>query len=458
MKIGIDNFRNFKAQNFAFSRVNILIGENSSGKSSLLKFLLALKQTLNDKTINLRLSGRYVDLGNFEDVIYQHKLDERITFSFEDHEEYNDFYFKFMTDGMEDEEERKVVEYGIRQILRNGIIHPMSIEFSMDKNLKSHQTIEIKFSNIGLGKLVLTHNPEKSEGSLEKIMDNPTCNLIYMSEDREYHLNEIKYEPEGFTSIVVRGSLKAQCEEVFDDQAGFFKLSYFLVMQNYVRFFLQKIHFVNPLKADPKRFHAIRDPEPSPSINIDQIVNFLAGENEPSKYFMNKMTEALNDLNVAESIKLVEEDKISVAQLSVKIKNTWSNIIDVGYGVALQIPLIFQNIASNLRGGEILLVEQPEVHLHPKLQANLIETLLKQGESSTFFIETHSEHIVRKLQSLIKNGKYGLKSDNVTVHYFRGDNDKFNISSHVIDERGKLHPNFPSGFFDNSYHLAKELL
>ncbi|HWY10784.1 MAG TPA: AAA family ATPase [Bacteroidia bacterium] len=81
MKIGIDNFRSFKGQEFGFSKVNILIGENSAGKSSLLKFILALKQTMNKGT-NLKLHGEYVDLGNYQEVIYYHELSNKLRFSF----------------------------------------------------------------------------------------------------------------------------------------------------------------------------------------------------------------------------------------------------------------------------------------------------------------------------------------------------------------------------------------
>mgnify|MGYP000250566132 CR=1 FL=1 len=99
-----------------------------------------------------------------------------------------------------------------------------------------------------------------------------------------------------------------------------------------------------------------------------------------------------------------------------------------------------------------------EVHLHPSLQSKFIETLLSLGERNKYFIETHSEHIIRKLQVLIKNNEYDLKSEDVTIHYFKRGTDKFEITNHVINENGKLTPKFPGGFFDNSYNLIKDLL
>ncbi|MGB1038028.1 MAG: AAA family ATPase, partial [Bacteroidia bacterium] len=54
--LNLHNFRSFQNQKFNFSRINIFIGENSGGKSSLLKFLLSLKQTLESPNeFNLKL-------------------------------------------------------------------------------------------------------------------------------------------------------------------------------------------------------------------------------------------------------------------------------------------------------------------------------------------------------------------------------------------------------------------
>ncbi len=57
--LNIHNYRSFQNQNLKFSRINILIGENSGGKSSLLKFLLALKQTI-DSPVKLILNSKEI--------------------------------------------------------------------------------------------------------------------------------------------------------------------------------------------------------------------------------------------------------------------------------------------------------------------------------------------------------------------------------------------------------------
>lgn len=120
---------------------------------------------------------------------------------------------------------------------------------------------------------------------------------------------------------------------------------------------------------------------------------------------------------------------------------------------------MFQALLSEeTEEGETLLIEQPEVHLHPSLQAKFIETILGIGNKNKYFIETHSEHIIRKIQVLVKNKTFGLQPDDVSIYYFKRVEDRFEISNHKIDMDGKLSPIFPSGFFDSSYTLIKELL
>ncbi len=172
------------------------------------------------------------------------------------------------------------------------------------------------------------------------------------------------------------------------------------------------------------------------------------------------MNKTIKEFGIAEEIEVIKDKQLPVLALHVKTKDFWSNITDVGYGVSLQLPILLQAILSEhyTKRGETILIEQPEVHLHPTLQAKFIETLLSMGSKNNYFIETHSEHIIRKLQVLIKNKQYGLKPEDISIQYFKRDPKKFSVSSHSIDSDGKLNPSFPSGFFDTSYSLVKQLL
>lgn len=96
-KLKVHNYRSFQSQEFNFSRINILIGENSGGKSSLLKLLLALKQTLDSPSEgNLKLNGDYTNLGNFDEVVYYRKKNRKIKIGFESDVNYFQFFLNFL--------------------------------------------------------------------------------------------------------------------------------------------------------------------------------------------------------------------------------------------------------------------------------------------------------------------------------------------------------------------------
>ncbi len=108
-----------------------------------------------------------------------------------------------------------------------------------------------------------------------------------------------------------------------------------------------------------------------------------------------------------------------------------------------------------------LLIEQPELHLHPKLQSQLAklfaDTIKKSKNENFLIIETHSEHLIRKIQVLIANGE--LDRDKVSVLYFDNKDGKpTEVEEMKIDEKGLFVKDWPDGFFDDSKNLALEML
>jgi len=107
-----------------------------------------------------------------------------------------------------------------------------------------------------------------------------------------------------------------------------------------------------------------------------------------------------------------------------------------------------------------LMIEQPELHLHPKLQSLLAEiftdTILDIDEENSIIIETHSEHLIKKIQIMVANGKIDL--DKIGVFYFDNNEGISNIKNMKIESNGFLKETWPNGFFDDSADLSWELL
>ncbi len=102
-------------------------------------------------------------------------------------------------------------------------------------------------------------------------------------------------------------------------------------------------------------------------------------------------------------------------------------------------------------------IEEPEIHLHPRYQSLLAEMFVDayKNYNIRFIIETHSEYLIRKIQTLI--AKQCITQDDVAIHYIA--KDKYQTVKQIaIKEDGRLANAFGSGFFDEADNLAMDLL
>lgn len=109
------------------------------------------------------------------------------------------------------------------------------------------------------------------------------------------------------------------------------------------------------------------------------------------------------------------------------------NIADVGFGVSQTLPvLVALNVAKS---GQLVYIEQPEIHLHPRAQAAMAELLANAaGREVRVVAETHSSILIRKVQTLVAQGK--LKPEIVKLHWFERKDGVTTIRSADLDERG----------------------
>ncbi len=145
-------------------------------------------------------------------------------------------------------------------------------------------------------------------------------------------------------------------------------------------------------------------------------------------------------------------------QLQVKVRTgPHANIVDVGYGVSQSLPILVDVMTagesdrggSRGRGakGRSFLLQQPEVHLHPRGQAELanlfIEAFKKRGHR--FLIETHSDYVVDRVRISVRKGL--LKPDDVSILYFEPTGNAVTIHNLTLDEHGNLR-DAPAGYRD----------
>lgn len=455
----LHNYRSFQNQNLNLSRINILIGENSGGKSSVLKLLLALKQTLDSPTeVNLKLTGDYTDLGNYDEVVYYKNKRKNIVVGFEVGPEYFDFFINYFPLTGADLSNSKINEF--KEIVNDYSNSKTKLVFTFSSKLNQHSSIKTKITNDKIGSLEIIQ--KKGEGASRFI---PACDLMFEYKKLKGELLNCTTVPEGFLTLL-NPDFRKKCEEIFGKQSNyvFYTSAFLLIAQNYIEDYIQKIRFVNPIGTALKRFYFKEDKKATYKLmDIEKFVNILyddSAKGRGAKSQLELLNKTIKEFGIAEEVEVVKDKQLPVLALNVKTKDFWSNITDVGFGVSMQIPILFQAILSErfTRDREIILVEQPELHLHPALQAKFIEVLLGLGNKNIYFIETHSEHIIRKLQVLVKANKFNIKPDDISIHYFKRKPKKFEITEHKINQDGKLNPLFPEGFYDTSYTLVKQLL
>lgn len=123
---------------------------------------------------------------------------------------------------------------------------------------------------------------------------------------------------------------------------------------------------------------------------------------------------------------------------------------DVGYGVSQVLPIVAQCLRFSDR---VICIEQPELHLHPRLQGNLAELLVEatkaSGAGNQIIAETHSEHILLRIQRLIRQEQL-LPQDVSVLYVDQDERGAASVQRVRLGDQGEFLDPWPTGFFDDS--------
>ncbi|MBM3333709.1 DUF3696 domain-containing protein [Candidatus Sumerlaeota bacterium] len=204
-----------------------------------------------------------------------------------------------------------------------------------------------------------------------------------------------------------------------------------------------------PIRTRPKRtYDPIKDvPEPGGS----HVPMVLAKTLSPNRGARNELRETLDkfgkDSGLFHNVEVrrlgrTESDPF---QIRIKVAGPAFNLIDVGYGVSQVLPIIVDCLRAPK--GATFLLQQPEVHLHPRAQAELGSFLafIAKEQKKRVIIETHSDYIVDRIRMDIREGKHHLNPDDVALLYFERDDGGVTIHELRIDEQGNI-LNPPRGY------------
>ena len=236
---------------------------------------------------------------------------------------------------------------------------------------------------------------------------------------------------------------------------------------------LHSVNYLAPLRSAPERLYWLS----SENVSSSGITGIQGEFSANVLYHTEEVREAVNDwfeqFEIPYELNVIKWGEASLAGEYItialylldkrrnKVGDSRGNTVavtlaDVGYGINQLLPVIIEGIAS--QENSILCVEQPEIHLHPRLQANIadlmIDTIADQpGKRKQWIVETHSELLILRLQRRIREGK--IKPEDISVLYV-DPNDESTEGSAIIplrmDENGDFIDHWPEGFFDEAFN------
>ena len=203
----------------------------------------------------------------------------------------------------------------------------------------------------------------------------------------------------------------------------------------------QRPYAFAPIRTRPQRtYDPLKDvPKPEGS-HVPMVLARIFLE-EPDR--RTRLLESLNSFGQASGlfnsveVKRKGQKESDPFQIGIKTTGPVVNLVDVGYGVSQVLPIIVDAVQNP--NGATFLLQQPEVHLHPRAQAELgtfLATLAKQ-QNKRFIVETHSDYLIDRLRMDIRDKK-NLTPDDVVILYFEKLLSGVDIHTLEFDESGNI--------------------
>ena len=408
----------------------LLLGANSAGKSALLNALLMLKQSLEDMTYEnpfVFYAKKGVDIGSFEDAVFRHEIDIK----------------KPMVFSFDVEVEKDFSEFG----LSKGDSVILSIKVAYNKKRRT---------NVVIGFDMVRGYDKQCILSMEKRSTSLTAKTIFKSDMFEVPddlfvgwYNFLPAIPPSKTEVESGSKLLTELYELNRD----------IVLQivNHLR---HTVH-IGPLRREPDRTYHFTGETPH---NVGRD-----GGDALKILFLDKYSASpinlIDDVNqwLEKMGYVLEWDvlKGGMAHMMLKDKSGIKiNLKDVGFGISQLLPVLIQGYVAEAE--QTILMEQPEIHLHPRAQANLGDLFIALAEpKKSLIVETHSEHLMLRLRRRIAEQK--IPKEMVGIYFVEWKDGESVVSRIELDDYGQM-VNVPEGFktffsddFEETMKITEEI-
>lgn len=430
------NFKSWAEVHLPCAPITGVFGTNSSGKTSLIQFLLMIKQTKDatDRAIALELNGDLVKLGTINDTIHKHNEAETISWSVA-------FWLESEL-SVNDPSQRKAT------VIAKGRRLTLSAAVAVLNGTPVGRRLSYRLGDIRFN---LASKKGDSQFALEakSVTDLPDAN---------FHFLRTKGRP-----WQLPGPIKSYA---FPDQARtYFQNAGFLAdLEATYEAQLDKVFYLGPLREFPQRDYLWARSRPTDvgqrgEKTIDAILAATtAGETRnlrPKAHlrpFQEMIAYWLAEMGLIHSFSVVEIAPGSNRwQAKVRTRPGASEVLltDVGFGVSQVLPVI--TLLQYVPEGSTVILEQPEIHLHPLAQAGLADVIIQAAvhRKVQIILESHSEHLLLRLQRRIAEEVLG--SEKVKLYFCDAPRGVSKLTPLDVDMYGNIR-NWPDQFMGDAFN------
>ena len=425
-RMQLSNFKAWQYADIGLGKVTGIFGTNSAGKSSLLQLLLLLKQTKNatDRGLVLDFGSPtdLVNLGTFTDAVHLHDNEKTISWVLE----------WSLPDNLTIDEPMRVPRQGMLE----GDIIETTCEIGLQKDRPWSQRLEYRFDG---AEFRLVHGM-KNEYYLE-------------TQNTEFQFRRNVGRAWPLSPPIKTHLFPDQVRHLYQnaDFLGDFELEYEALMDS--------IFYLGPLREYPRReYHwagsSPLDVGPRGERTVDAILaagrdgeRRSLGHRMKRRSFEEMIAYWLQKLGLIQEFRLKEIAKGTNLYHAI-VKTTRDSaptaLTDVGFGVSQVLPALV--LLYYVPEGSLVLMEQPEIHLHPAVQSGLADVMLNVARTRNvqIVVERHSEHLLRRLQRRVAEEE--VSSDDVRLYFVSADRGRAKVEDLALNQWGEVE-NWPENFF-----------
>lgn len=430
----IEGFKSWRQVDFRLAPITGLFGTNSSGKSSLIQFLLMLKQTkeATDRSLALDFGGpnSYAYLGSFKDAAYGH-------------------------------DEAGAIRWAIKWRRPQP---PLRI-----KNPESPLSTLFEGDEFSVQAEVVVRQGQPITSRLEYTFANETFSLLPKKDQAtKFQLAPVA---QGKSFRFVRnqgrkwdlpGPVKSYA---FPDQAKtYFQNADFLSdFELEFEDLMDGTFYLGPLREYPRREYVWGGASPTDvgrrgERSVDAILAAQArdekrslGYRRPRRSFQEIIAHWLQDLGLIAEFRVEEiAEGSNLYRVQVRQNRRSSEVLltDVGFGVSQILPILV--LLYYVPDNSVVMLEQPEIHLHPRVQSGLGDLLINVAKARDLqvIVESHSEHLLRRFQRRIAEGE--VLPEFTALYFCEMANGESRLIPLDIDLYGSIR-NWPKDFFGDEF-------